>query len=141
MFCKIEIFTLVPCDAVYSFKYRLIFLAFQKITRRVTFFEKTMSLVNNNLFYQKCISDFSKPLFRQGIISINDLKDNTPLTGRVTNVTTFGAFVDIGVSHNGLLHTSAIPSYKKLGVGDIVNVVCSKVDKKSNRIQLRLRYV
>ena len=102
-------------------------------------FDKTRSSTKNNLFLSECILDFSKPLFRKGIISINDLKDNTPLTGRVTNVTTFGAFVDIGVSHNGLLHTSAIPPYKKLGVGDIVNVVCTKVDKSSNRIQLRLR--
>ncbi|CAB4041475.1 S1 RNA-binding domain-containing 1 [Paramuricea clavata] len=83
-------------------------------------------------------ADFSKPLFREGIMSINDLSVNTHLTGRVTNVTTFGAFVDIGVGHDGLLHKSVIPSSKELGAGDIIDVVCINVNKTNNRIQLRL---
>jgi transcriptional accessory protein Tex/SPT6 len=56
----------------------------------------------------------------------------------VTNVTTFGAFVDIGVGHDGLLHKSVIPSSKELGAGDIIDVVCINVNKTNNRIQLRL---
>ena len=70
-------------------------------------------------------------------MSVNDLRLNTRLTGRVTNVTTFGAFVDIGVGHDGLLHKSVIPSNKELGAGDIVEVVCVNID--NNRIQLRFK--
>ena len=72
-------------------------------------------------------------------MSINDLSVNTHLTGRVTNVTTFGAFVDIGVGHDGLLHKSLIPSSQEIGAGDVVHVVCTNVNKTNNRIQLRLR--
>lgn len=84
------------------------------------------------------ISDFSKPLFRESIISVNDVSINTRLRGRVTNVTTFGAFVDIGVGHDGFLHKSMIPSSKELGAGDIVDVVCMDVNKTNNKIRLRL---
>ncbi|XP_028417697.1 S1 RNA-binding domain-containing protein 1-like [Dendronephthya gigantea] len=82
--------------------------------------------------------DFSKPLFREGVMSIDDLRVNTRLSGRVTNVTTFGAFVDIGVGRDGLVHKSKLPLSGDLGAGDIVEVVCTDIDKTNNRISLRL---
>jgi uncharacterized protein len=57
----------------------------------------------------------------------------------VTNVTTFGAFVDIGVGTDGLLHKSVLSSCKALGAGDIVEVVCVNIDTVNKRIQLRLK--
>lgn len=71
-------------------------------------------------------------------MSINDLSVNTRLSGRVTNVTTFGAFIDIGVGHDGLLHKSKLPASRELGAGDIVDVACTDVDRTNNRIKLRL---
>ena len=85
--------------------------------------------------------DFAKPLFRKGIISMNDIRRGTHLSGRVTNVTTFGSFgalVDIGVGRDGLIiHKSAIPFCNYHGAWDIVDVVC--VNEENNRIELRLK--
>ena len=82
-------------------------------------------------------ADFAKPLFKQAIMSIDDIHGGTNLTGRVTNMTTFGAFVDVGVGRDGLIHKSAITCCNNLGVGDIVDVVCVSVE--NNRIALRLK--
>ena len=83
--------------------------------------------------------DFGKPLFRKCIVSINQLRCGTHLTGRVTNITTFGAFIDVGIGRDALLHRSKLPQGNNLGAGDIVDVVCLNVDQKNNRIELRLR--
>jgi len=64
--------------------------------------------------------------------------------GRVTNVTHFGAFVDVGVGHNGLIHTSAIPPRllppwrQSLEVGDHVEVTVKSIDVTRHRIGLLL---
>ncbi|KAK3592935.1 hypothetical protein CHS0354_011735 [Potamilus streckersoni] len=86
---------------------------------------------------------FEKPLFRSSLSSMNDLKAGKHLTGKVTNVTHFGAFVDIGVGTNGLIHTSQMrlhPSSVKQSVelGDKVEVEVISLDSTRNRIGLRL---
>ncbi|XP_078000990.1 S1 RNA-binding domain-containing protein 1-like [Glandiceps talaboti] len=86
---------------------------------------------------------YEKPLFRQGLMSVNDLQIGTILTGRVCNVVQFGAFVDIGVGQNGLIHNSAMPAYrlqngKPLGPGDKVQVKVTKLEISKGRIALEL---
>ena len=81
-------------------------------------------------------ADFALPLFRGGITSIDQVRHGTELKGRVTNVTTFGAFVDIGVGQDGFLHKSVLLC-NNLGAGDIIDVICVNVD--NDRIKLRLK--
>lgn len=75
--------------------------------------------------------------------SISDLKPGTLLTGRVTNVTHFGAFVDIGVGQNGLIHVSKmrppLTPGQNLGLGDHVEVCVLSVEAAKNRIGLQLK--
>lgn len=84
------------------------------------------------------------PLLRHDVMTIEDLKPGMQLQGAVRNVVDFGAFVDIGVKHDGLVHISKIT--KKftrdprsiVSVGDIVNVWIDSVDLKRQRIQLTM---
>lgn len=85
------------------------------------------------------------PLLRHDIMSIEDLKRGMELTGTVRNVIDFGAFVDIGVHQDGLVHISQItnkfikhPS-EALKVGDIVTVWVLDTDVNKNRISLTMR--
>ena len=85
------------------------------------------------------------PMLRTDILSMEDLKPGMELTGTVRNVIDFGAFVDIGVHQDGLVHISRItdrfikhPS-EVLKVGDIVKVWVSSVDVAKKRIGLTMR--
>lgn len=75
------------------------------------------------------------PLFKKGLTDINELQTGTVLTGRVENITHFGAFVDIGVSTNGLIHTSKMKGCK-LAIGDRVEVKVVNVEIERKRIGL-----
>ncbi len=85
------------------------------------------------------------PMLRQDIMSMEDLKVGMELTGTVRNVIDFGAFVDIGVHQDGLVHISQITNrYIKhpsevLKVGDIVTVWVLSVDNAKKRISLTMR--
>ena len=86
-----------------------------------------------------------KPILRTDVLSISDLKPGMKLTGTVRNVIDFGAFVDIGVHQDGLVHISEIcdrfirhPS-EILSVGDVVDVVVLDVDEKKKRIGLSIK--
>ena len=86
-------------------------------------------------------------LLRKDVLEIKDLKPGMVLTGTVRNVIDFGAFVDIGVHQDGLVHVSQIsdkfirhPS-EALAVGDIVKVVVLDVDEKKKRISLSIKQV
>jgi uncharacterized protein len=91
--------------------------------------------------------EMPKPMLRTDVLDINDLKEGMELTGTVRNVIDFGAFVDIGVHQDGLVHISQIcDKYLKhpsevLKVGDIVKVKILSVDVKKNRISLTMREV
>ncbi len=85
------------------------------------------------------------PILRTGIMSMSDLKPDMILTGTVRNVIDFGAFVDIGVHQDGLVHISQIcdkfirhPS-EVLSVGDTVKVKVLEVDEKKKRISLSMK--
>lgn len=89
--------------------------------------------------------ELPKPMLRQDIMSMEDLKVGMELTGTVRNVIDFGAFVDIGVHQDGLVHISQITNrYIKhpsevLKVGDIVTVWVLSVDANKKRISLTMR--
>ncbi len=67
---------------------------------------------------------------------MDDLTTGMRLEGTVRNVVDFGAFIDIGVKQDGLLHRSQIPHGHQLNVGDIVEVSILKVEKERSRIGL-----
>ena len=71
---------------------------------------------------------------------MNDIKRNVKLTGRISNVTTFGAFVDVGVERNGLIHVSKMlpGAFEVLGVGDIVEVIVDDLNVSEGKIGLRM---
>ncbi len=85
------------------------------------------------------------PVFRTDILDLKDLKVGMELTGTVRNVIDFGAFVDIGVHQDGLVHISEISDrYIKhpsevLSVGDDVKVVVISIDEKKRRIGLSIK--
>ena len=88
-----------------------------------------------------------KPILRTDVLSMADLKPGMKLSGTVRNVIDFGAFVDIGVHQDGLVHISEIsdtfirhPS-QVLSVGDVVDVVVLDVDEKKKRISLSIKQV
>ena len=67
---------------------------------------------------------------------MDDLTIGQVLTGTVRNVVDFGAFVDIGVKQDGLLHKRAMPRGTALQVGDIIEVCVLNIDKERGRIGL-----
>ncbi|MGM9641852.1 MAG: Tex family protein [Eubacteriales bacterium] len=89
---------------------------------------------------------FDAPILRDDVLDINSLKPGMVMTGTVRNVIDFGAFVDIGVHQDGLVHISRIcDKYIKhpsevLSVGDVVRVQVLEVDTKRNRIALTMRF-
>lgn len=89
--------------------------------------------------------DMPKPILRSDVLEMKDLTPGMVLKGTVRNVIDFGAFVDIGVHQDGLVHISQIcDRYIKhpleaVSVGDIVNVKVLSVDLKKQRIQLTMK--
>ena len=89
--------------------------------------------------------ELPQPMLRADVLDINDLKEGMTLKGTVRNVIDFGAFVDIGVHQDGLVHISEMcnryikhPS-EVVKVGDIVDVKILSVDTKKNRISLSMK--
>jgi uncharacterized protein len=76
------------------------------------------------------------PILRSDVLSMKDLKDGMQLKGTVRNVVDFGAFVDIGVKQDGLLHRTQIAPEQLLKVGDVIDVVILKVEVERGRISL-----
>ena len=89
--------------------------------------------------------DMPKPILRNDVLKLEDLKEGMVLNGTVRNVIDFGAFVDIGVHQDGLVHISQIcDKFIKhpidvLSVGDIVKVKIVDIDVKKGRIALSMR--
>ena len=89
--------------------------------------------------------DMPKPKLRKNVFSIEDLKEGMVLEGTVRNIVDFGAFVDIGVHQDGLVHKSQLANkfvnhpLDIVSVGEIVNVKVLDVDIKRKRIQLSMR--
>ncbi|MHB9085658.1 MAG: Tex family protein [Thiobacillus sp.] len=89
--------------------------------------------------------EFTTATFREGVEKLSDLKPDMILEGVVTNVAAFGAFVDIGVHQDGLVHISALAStfvkdpHSVVKAGQIVKVKVLEVDEKRKRIALTMR--
>ena len=89
--------------------------------------------------------EMPKPILRTDVLEMKDLKEGMVLKGTVRNVIDFGAFVDIGVHQDGLVHISQITDkyikhpLEAVSVGDIVDVKVMSVDLKKKRIQLTMR--
>ena len=97
-----------------------------------------LSLLNASVFRLFRL-DFQKPLFKRNVTSLGDLNPGTQLSGRVTNMTSFGAFVDCGVGRDGLVHNSNMGRFKgKIGLGDLVEVTVKSVDIDKQHIGLIL---
>lgn len=90
--------------------------------------------------------EMPKPILRTDVLDMKDLKEGMILKGTVRNVIDFGAFVDIGVHQDGLVHVSEITDKKfikhpleEVSVGDIVDVKVLSVDLKKKRIALSMK--
>ncbi|MCH4200451.1 helix-hairpin-helix domain-containing protein, partial [Clostridium tyrobutyricum] len=89
--------------------------------------------------------ELPKPILKTGIVDMNQLKPGMALTGTVRNVADFGAFVDIGVHQDGLVHISQLSDkfvkhpLDVVKVGDIVHVTVIEVDEKRKRIALSMK--
>ena len=89
--------------------------------------------------------DMPKPILRNDVLKLEDLKEGMVLSGTIRNVIDFGAFVDIGVKHDGLVHISEMsdkfiknPS-DLVSVGDIVKVKVIKIDKERQKVGLSMK--
>lgn len=80
--------------------------------------------------------DVPPPLLRRDVLSLEDLRPGMQLKGTVRNVVDFGAFVDIGVKQDGLLHRSQIPQGMHLQVGDVIEVEVQSIQPERKRIAL-----
>lgn len=120
----------------------------EEIARKVGVGVPTLELIIENL--QKPGRDpresLPKPLLRQDVVKMEDLSTGMKLEGTVRNVVDFGAFVDIGVKQDGLLHISQMSKgrdrvsdpHEVVAVGDIINVEITSIDIERGRIGLSL---
>ncbi len=89
--------------------------------------------------------DLAPPVLRQDVLTIEDLREGMRLKGTVRNVVDFGAFVDIGVKQDGLVHVSKMADryvrnpFEVVSVGDVVDVVVLSIDLERGRIGLSMR--
>lgn len=89
--------------------------------------------------------EMPKPILRNDVLEIKDLREGMILNGTVRNLVDFGAFVDIGVHQDGLVHISEITNkfikhpLDILSIGDIVKVVVINVDSDNNKISLSIK--
>jgi uncharacterized protein len=88
--------------------------------------------------------DLPLPVFKQGVLKLEDLTPGMELTGTVLNVVDFGCFVDIGMHDSGLVHVSRLADrfirdpHEVVAVGDIVKVWVMEVDKERRRVSLTM---
>ena len=89
--------------------------------------------------------ELPKPIFKSGIIELSQLKKGMRLKGTVRNVSDFGAFVDIGVHQDGLVHKSQMSNkfikhpLDVVKIGDVIEVMVIDIDEKRNRISLSMK--
>ena len=89
--------------------------------------------------------EMPKPILRKNVMSIDDLEEEMIMQGTVRNIVDFGAFVDIGVHQDGLVHISQLVTDKFVkhpldivSIGEIVDVKVIEIDTQRNRINLSM---
>ena len=91
--------------------------------------------------------DLPKPILKSDVLKIEDLREGIVLNGTVRNVTAFGAFVDIGIKGDGLVHISEISDkfvrdpMEEVSVGDIVKVKVIGIDKDRGKVKLSMKNI
>ncbi len=90
--------------------------------------------------------EYQTPLLKKDILTLEDLRPGMVLEGTVRNVVDFGAFVDIGLKNDGLVHKSKLAKRVKhpldiINIGDIVKVKVLEVDKNKHRVSLTMREI
>lgn len=86
-----------------------------------------------------------KPILKSDVLKLEDLEEGMILTGTIRNVIDFGAFVDIGIKGDGLVHISQLSDkfvrnpMEEVSVGDVVKVKVIKIDKEKNKVSLSMR--
>ncbi len=89
--------------------------------------------------------DMPKPILRSDVLKLEDLTEGMVLNGTVRNVIDFGAFVDIGVKHDGLVHISEMSNKyirnpaEVVAVGDIIKVKVIKIDRERQKVALSMK--
>jgi len=83
--------------------------------------------------------DLPRPILRKDVLNMSDLTEGMQTKGTIRNVVDFGAFVDIGVKVDGLLHRSKIKRGTTLMVGDIIDITILSIDQERERIALEMR--
>ena len=121
---------------------------YKKISKELGIGEVTLADIADEL--EKPARDprdeMPKPILRTDVLSIDDLKEGMILKGTVRNVIDFGAFIDIGVHQDGLVHISQMSDkYIKhplevLSIGDIIEVKVIKIDAAKKRIGLTMLF-
>ncbi len=89
--------------------------------------------------------EMPKPILKSDILKLEDLKEGMELTGTIRNVTNFGAFVDIGIKGDGLVHISELSDkfvrnpMEEVSVGDIVKVKVIRIDMQKGKVSLSMK--
>jgi uncharacterized protein len=89
-------------------------------------------------------SDLPGPLFKQGVLKLDDLSPGMELNGSILNVVDFGAFVDVGLKNSGLVHVSQLADrfikspHDVVSVGDLVKVWVKEIDLERQRVALTM---
>lgn len=120
----------------------------RQVSEQIGIGEPTLQLIIENLMKpgRDPREELQKPLLRTDVMNMEDLKEGQKLEGTVRNVVDFGAFVDLGVKQDGLLHISNMSKDNRrienphdvLGVGDIIKVEIITLDLERGRIGLKL---
>ena len=83
--------------------------------------------------------DIPRPILRHDVLSMDDLSPGMVIKGTIRNVVDFGAFIDLGVKVDGLLHRSKIKPGLTLSLGDIIEVEILTIDHDRERISLGMK--
>ncbi len=83
-------------------------------------------------------ADLPRPLLRSDVLSLADVRPGMTLSGTVRNVVDFGAFIDVGLKNDALLHRSRMPRGAALQVGDVIAVTVVEIDEARGRVGLGL---
>ncbi|XP_039250930.2 S1 RNA-binding domain-containing protein 1-like [Styela clava] len=134
-------------EFINNVKHAIYEIGVKKLADKLSAGVPTLQLIADGLSqdagFRDIRSQMRRPLFRRGITSMQDLRCGTKVSGRITNVTDFGVFVDVGVGQDGLIHMSEVGGRWEevkqcLGPNDTVEVLVKSVDSQRKRVSLRL---